>query len=159
MSEAERFSALLTRLRNGDESAARELVTRYEPLVRREVRLRLRDRRVGRVFDSMDVAQSVFATFFVRAAAGEYELGGPEDLVRLLVSVARNKLASAARKEYAEKRDVRRRAAPDSGICDRVPQSDPSPSRHVVAADLLNHVLAGLSAEERELVALRGDGL
>ena len=159
MSDAEQFSQLLARLRTGDESAARELVSKFEPLVRREVRLRLRDRRLGRAFDSMDVAQSVFATFFIRAAAGEYELGGPEDLVRLLVAVARNKLVSAARKEYAEKRDVRRHSAPDSGILDRVPKGGPSPSRHAAAADLLNHVLAGLSEEERQLVALRGEGL
>jgi RNA polymerase sigma-70 factor (ECF subfamily) len=157
--DPEAFDGLLARLRAGDEAAARELVTRYEPLVRREVRLNLRDRRLGRMFDSMDVAQSVFATFFVRAAAGEFDLAGPPDLVRLLVTVARNKLASAARKAYAEKRDVRRHAAPDSGVLDRVSEEVPTPSHHVAAADLLQQVIGRLGADDRVLVALRAEGL
>lgn len=159
MPDSDPFADLLARLRAGDEGAARELVTRYEPVVRREVRLGLRDRRLGRVFDSGDVAQSVFATFFVRAAAGQFDLESPNDLVRLLVTVTRNKLASAARKARAGKRDVRRQAAGDTGQFDRIAGADPSPSRQVAAADLLNHVLEHLTPDERALVALRAEGL
>lgn len=159
MAETATFTGLLERLRAGDEVAARELVAKYEPIVRREVRLNLRDRRLGRAFDSMDVAQSVFATFFVRAAAGEYEIDGPNALIRLLVTVARNKLASAARREYAGRRDVRRNAPADTGRLESVPKIEPSPSQQATAADLLNYVLAGLTPEEKELVSLRSQGL
>ena len=48
----------------------------------------------------MDVDQSVLASFFLRTAAGRYDLDGPDQLIRLLVRMTRNKLASAARKQY-----------------------------------------------------------
>jgi hypothetical protein len=68
------FRALILQERAGDERAAAELVGRYEPLIRREVRLTPVDARLRRVSDSMGYCQSVPADFFVRAAAGEYEL-------------------------------------------------------------------------------------
>ena len=33
--------------------------------------------RLRRLFDSMDISQSVFASFFIRAALGQYELDRP----------------------------------------------------------------------------------
>ena len=94
MPEEEEFLELLARVRAGDERAAEELVRCYEPLIRFEVRLRLTDPRVCRLFDSIDVCQSVLSSFFVRAAAGQYELDRPQQLVGLLVTMARNKVAS-----------------------------------------------------------------
>ena len=86
MSASDDFKELVGRMRAGDDDAAAELVRQYEPLIRREVRLRLEDRRLRRTFDSMDVCQSVLASFFVRAAAGQYDLDEPAQLVRLLVT-------------------------------------------------------------------------
>src|SRR5262245_38600265 len=102
------FGDAIHRIRSGDEAAAAELVRKYEPLIRREVRLHLEDQRLRRVFDSMDVVQSVLASFFIRTAAGEYDLDNPDQLTGLLVQMARNKLASAARKQYRQRRDARR---------------------------------------------------
>ena len=112
------FADFVRRIRAGDDAAAEELVRHYEPLIRREVRLRVEDDRLNRAFDSIDVSQSVLASFFVRAAVGEYDLESPEQLVRLLMTMARNKLASRARQERSQRRDVRRvasAAAADSG--------------------------------------------
>src|SRR5262245_28986230 len=97
MSALNAFTESMRRIRAGDEQAAAELVRQYEPLIRRAVRLRLEDQRLRRVFDSMDICQSVLASFFVRSAAGQYDLEQPEQLLNLLVRMARNKLASAAR--------------------------------------------------------------
>ena len=108
MSDQSTFGDFVRRIRAGDQTAAAELVHRYEPLIRREVRLRLEDQRLGRLFDSMDVCQSVLASFFLRTAAGEYDLDEPGQLVGLLVKMARNKLASAARRQSQQKRDHRR---------------------------------------------------
>ena len=91
MSEPNTFTDFIRRVRAGDAQAAAELVRRYEPLIRREVRLRLEDRRLARAFDSMDVCQSVLASFFVRTAAGQYDLEEPGQLVKLLARMARNK--------------------------------------------------------------------
>src|SRR5688572_5193627 len=87
------FDSLVARLRAGDAEAAAELVRHYEPAIRAAVRGRMADTRLRRLFDSMDVCQTVLASFFARAALGQYELNSADDLVRLLVSMARNKLA------------------------------------------------------------------
>lgn len=78
MSDRGPFAEFLRRIRAGDEHAAAELVRRYEPAIRLEVRLRLGDPRLRRVLDSMDICQSVLASFFVRAAVGQYDLERPE---------------------------------------------------------------------------------
>ncbi|HET6575527.1 MAG TPA: sigma-70 family RNA polymerase sigma factor [Fimbriiglobus sp.] len=151
------FAELMTRVRAGDADAAAELVRRYEPLIRREVRLRLEDRRLGRAFDSADVCQSVLASFFVRAAAGQYDLAAPEQLGRLLMQMARNKLASAARAQSRQKRD-HRRAAGDEAL-DLTAADEPSPSRVVAGRELLERFRALLTAEERQIADLRAEGL
>jgi len=151
------FSDFIRRVRAGDGQAAAEMVRRYEPLIRREVRLRTEDRRLERVFDSMDVCQSVLASFFVRTAAGQYDLDRPDQLVGLLVTMARNKLAATARQQYRQRRDTRRQAG--DGALDGRPAAGPSPSAEVAGRELLERFRAGLSDEERRLVELRNDGL
>jgi RNA polymerase sigma-70 factor (ECF subfamily) len=153
------FAALITRVRAGDEQAATELVRQYEPLIRREVRLRLEDRRMGRLFDSMDVCQSVLASFFVRAAVGQYDLDRPEQLIQLLVRMARNKLASAARRQHRQRRDHRRLAPGGAEGLDGVAAAGPSPSSLVAGKELLARARQSLNEEERQIAELRGQGL
>ncbi len=158
MPEATPFVELVRRVRAGDRDAATELVRRYEPLIRREVRLRLEDRRLGRLFDSMDVCQSVLKSFFVRTAAGQFDLDEPAHLVRLLVTMARNKLASEARRQHREKRDQRRQDANADGL-DAMAEREASPSRVIEARDLLNEVRGRLTDDERQLADLRTQGM
>jgi hypothetical protein len=49
------FAGFIRRSRAGDEQAARELVERYEPVIRREVKMRLRDPRLYRRLDWTDI--------------------------------------------------------------------------------------------------------
>jgi hypothetical protein len=51
MAHDDSFAEFIRRIRAGDDQAARELVERYEPVIRREVRLRLRDLRLASRFD------------------------------------------------------------------------------------------------------------
>src|SRR5437868_5414718 len=127
MAEGCPFLDLTRRVRAGDEAAAAELVRLYEPAIRRAARVRLVDPRLRRVFDSMDVCQSVLASFFVRAALGQYELDTPEQLLRLLATMARNKLANQANRQKADRRDYRR----VTGTSEDEGSPDPSPSRQV----------------------------
>ena len=157
MSESSSFTEFVQRIRSGDAQAAEELVRKYEKLVRREVRLQLEDDRLERLFDSMDVCQSVLKSFFVRSAAGQYDLADPGQLVGLLVSMARNKLASAARREHRQKRDNRRIAKGDALAV--VASADPSPSRVMAGRELLDEVRRHFSAEEQLLAELRSQGL
>jgi RNA polymerase sigma-70 factor (ECF subfamily) len=131
--------------------AAAELVRLYEPAVRRVVRMRLRDPRLRRVLDSTDVCQSVMASFFVRVAAGQFELNRPEQLLRLLSVMARNKLAGQARRGYVTRREVGDESAPGSALAD----PGPGPNQQVVWRDLLAAVRGRLSDEERQLADRR----
>jgi RNA polymerase sigma-70 factor (ECF subfamily) len=150
------FEGLMRRVRAGDQEAAAELVQRYEGAVRRAVRFRLADARLRPLLDSMDICQSVFASFFIRAATGQYELATPHQLVKLLVRMAHNKLTSQARRERAERRDRRRTEA--AGDAAHVPDAGPSPSQQASARELLDQVYRRLSPEERQLVELRNEG-
>src|SRR5262245_48065351 len=137
MTDVASFADFIQRIRAGDDQAAEELVRRYEPLIRREVRLRIEDERLNRAFDSMDVCQSVLASFFVRAATGEYDLDEPQHLVRLLVTMARNKLASKARLEHRQKRDNRRVKVTELEAMEELKDAKPSPSGILSARELL----------------------
>jgi RNA polymerase sigma-70 factor (ECF subfamily) len=157
MDEPDQFREFVRRLRGGDELAAAELVRRYEPLVRREVRLRLEDRSLARLFDSADVCQSVLASFLLRAAAGQYDLGRPEQLLKLLVTMARNKLASATRRQYRHRRGGGRRAGGPDAL-EGVAADEPTPSRMLAGRELLERLRAELSDEERRAADLRAQG-
>lgn len=158
MSAGSPFAEFLKRIRAGDSQAAEELVRKYESLIRRQVRLNLEDSRLSRVFDSMDVCQSVLKSFFVRTAAGQYDLDDPKELVRLLVRMAQNKLASAARNEHRKKRDQRRTATGDDAL-GGIAGATPTPSEVVEARDLLAETRRRLTPEERLLADLRGQEL
>ncbi len=157
MDEAETFQTLITKVRAGDEAAANELVRRYEPMVRRAARVRLTDPRLGRVLDSMDICQSVMASFFVRAALGQYDLNTPDQLMRLLATMARNKLANQAHGQRAQRRDARR---VDPGGLERgdIAARDATPSRQVAARELLDAARQRLGADELRLIERRQDG-
>ncbi len=158
MSASSSFQELMARIRSGDQEAATELVKRYEPAIRRAVRFRLTDARLGAVLDSMDICQSVLASFFLRAASGQYDLEDSGQLQKLLVSMARNKLAMQARHAQAQKRDNRRvvTGSPEEQGA-RAPAS--SPSSQIAAKELLQEAQRRLSDEERQLVEWRYQGL
>jgi RNA polymerase sigma-70 factor (ECF subfamily) len=151
------FPALIQRVRSGDESAAAELVRRYEPAVRRAIRYRLSDARLRRVCDSLDVCQAVLGSFFIRAAAGQYDLDTPQQLQKLLVVMARNKVAKQVQREKAARRDQRRRSAQPLDQ-QQLADPEPSPSRQVAARELLQELYRRLSPEERRLAEMRNEG-
>ncbi|HLJ93474.1 MAG TPA: sigma-70 family RNA polymerase sigma factor [Gemmataceae bacterium] len=152
------FQELLQRVRQGDEAAAVELLRRYEAPLRHIIHVRLVDARLRRLFDAEDICQSVLASFFVRAALGQYELNRPEDLLKLLAVMARNKLADKARRPSVERHADRRvplDELPDQAIASR----EGTPSQRVALQDLLSEARRRLSPDERHLLDLRDQGL
>jgi len=152
------YGEFIRRIRQGDERAAEELVRRYEAEIRLEVRgwLRLRNPALRRVFDSMDICQSVLASFFARAAVGDFDLGEPSQLIRLLVGMARKKVAQQARHHQRQRRDVRR--VGDGGLENEAAASQESPSRLASGRELLQKFRELLSDEERRIADLRARG-
>jgi RNA polymerase sigma-70 factor (ECF subfamily) len=158
MSDEIVFSHFIARIRAGDQRAAAELVTQYEPVIRREIRMNLHDRNLVRVFDSMDICQSVLASFFVRTAAGEYDIGTEVQLVGLLVDMARNKLISAARHEYTQRRDLRRRTGEAALDLDSIPDRDRPLDEQIDCRDLLCRIYDRMTPEELRISKLRSSG-
>ena len=159
MAESSEFAAFIRRIRAGDDQAARELVARYEPVIRRQVRVRLRDPRLASRFDCADVCQSAMASFFVRAAAGQFDLEQPDQLLRLLVVMARRKLAQQVRRHRAARRDYRRSEERDPDYLAGRTTASPSPSRLVAGRELLDEFRRRLTEEERQLADLRAQGV
>jgi RNA polymerase sigma-70 factor (ECF subfamily) len=149
------FAHFLRRVCAGDETAAAELVQRYEPALRLEVQLRLTDPKLRRLLDPADLCQSVLKSFFIRAAAGQFELDSQEKLTALLRTMARNKVAFEARKQKALRRDLRRDVSLGEG---ELLATDPSPSRLAIGRELLDALQSRLSAEERRMADLRSAG-
>ena len=157
MHDMNAFEGFIKRIRAGDSSAAEELIRLYEPLVRREVRMHLTDNRMARIYDSTDISQAVMVSFFLRAGDGQYEVNEPTDLVRLLVSMARNKLISSARKLLSEKRDGHRRDVEES-VLQQIPGIDETPSKVVSMLELVAKAREQLSEKERSMAELRSQG-
>ena len=149
------FAHFLRRVCAGDETAAAELVQRYEPALRLEVQLRLTDPKLRRLLDPADPCQSVLKSFFIRATTGQFELDSQEKLMALLRTMARNKVAFEARKQKALRRDLRRDVSLGEG---ELLATDPSPSRLAIGRELLDALQSRLSAEERRMADLRSAG-
>jgi RNA polymerase sigma-70 factor (ECF subfamily) len=152
-----RFEDLLQRVRAGEEEAAAEFVRVYEPHVRRVVRARLRIARLRRVADSSDFCQAVMGSFLVRAAMGQYEVAGSDELRNLLGRIARNKVADLVRR-------------PEYRVC-AVPVAAPGvtgvepivvgggPASRLAWNELLQAGRDRLSERERQVSELRAQGL
>ena len=150
------FAELIHRVSAGDQQAAARLVRDFEPVVRRVLRARLRHARARREFDSMDICQSVLAIFFVRVAAGQYDLKKPEELVKLLLTMSRNKLSEKIRRQHRQRRDTRRTVGGVEELA--LAGRDPTPSSVVAGKELLEEARQRLSQEERQLIDLRHEG-
>jgi hypothetical protein len=92
------FSELFERVRQGDSDAAYFIVRRYESAIRVAVRSRLLDPALKSQLNSMDVCQSVLISFFIRAAAGAFDLQEQRQLVALLMKMAHNRVPGSRRR-------------------------------------------------------------
>jgi RNA polymerase sigma-70 factor (ECF subfamily) len=158
-SDGDSYAEFIRRVRQGDELAAEELVRRYEAEIRIEVRawLRLRNPALRRVFDSMDICQSVLASFFARAAVGDFDLDEPPQLIRLLVGMARKKVSEQARHHQRQRRDIRR--VGDQDPDERIAAgSEHTPSRLASGRELLEKFRELLTDDERKIADLRAKG-
>jgi RNA polymerase sigma factor (sigma-70 family) len=156
---SEDFTALMSRVQSGDPDAAAELIRLYENDIRMEVRVRLRvqDGRVRRMFDSMDITQSVLGSFFAGVAAGRYAPEQPQQLFALLVTMTRNKLLTHVRDQRRQRRDIRRVQSFDPETCD-IHAHGESPSQVVSGRELLGEFRKRLTDPERQLAERRGQG-
>jgi hypothetical protein len=155
MDQESSFGELLLRVRRGETAAAETLVRRYESAI--AVRTRLLDPALRRHFDSVDICQSVLASFFLRAATGQFDLKDSSQLVALLCKMAQNKVAMHARRHMQACRDVRRVVSPADGSIDG-PSSAPQPDRVAIGRETLDRAYAMMDAQVRDIADRRVEG-
>lgn len=153
MTDSASDASLVRRLRRGSADAATLLYFRYCDHLISLCAGRIGPELAPRV-DADDVVQSVFRTFFRRAARGEYEVPDGSDLWKLLLVIALNKMRSLATHHRAARRDVGR--TPQELSPSAEPASDDEALR--VLKMTVEEVLGRLPEEHRLIVERRIEG-
>jgi RNA polymerase sigma-70 factor (ECF subfamily) len=94
------------RLRGGSQDAATQLYLRYAHRLRALARTKFAPDLARRV-DVDDIVQSVFGSFFRGASRGDYDVPAGEELWKLFLVIALNKIRAKGAYHRAAKRDVR----------------------------------------------------
>ncbi len=100
-------ASLLRRIQSGHQSAATELYLRYAERLGSFATAKTGSHLVSRV-DPESIVQSVFRSFFRRAQDGQYHVAPGEELWKLLLVIALNKIRTAATFHHAQRRDSRK---------------------------------------------------
>lgn len=146
---------LLARFRAGDEDAALQLYFRY---ANRLLRLTSKETSedLGSRFDPEDIVQSVFRTFFRRAATGQYEAPEGDELWKLLLVMALNKLRTRSSFHRARKRDVRKTQSIESNEA-RLDSASQEEAKNVLRLSI-EEIIEQQPDSHRDVIRLRIDG-
>ena len=142
------FEHLMDQIRLGSQEAAWDLVERYSAQVQAVVRRRLTpDLRVH--FDSMDLVQAVWKSFFVAKSIHAFE--SSQELVAFLISIARNKVTDARRQTHYRRCDVARNVPLPAGLA----SSEPTPSKVAVARECWFEMIDRLTSLDRTIIEMK----
>jgi RNA polymerase sigma-70 factor (ECF subfamily) len=108
--------------------------------------------------DPDDIVQSVFRTFFRRVVRGQYDVPEGEDLWKLFMIIALNKIRSAATFHRAAKRDVRATAAALTDLATEPFLACPDDTALTTLRLVIDELLGALPESLRAIVALRIEG-
>jgi RNA polymerase sigma-70 factor (ECF subfamily) len=159
MATEDSFVEVIGRLQAGDKVAAEAVFNRFASqlvvLARKRLNTRLRQK-----VDEEDVVQSVFKSFFVRHADGQFTLENWNSLWGLLIRITLRKCNRwSERFQAGGGRDLGKEVSPapatDSVAAWEAVARDPSPSEAAVLAETIEKLLEGFSDKEREIVTLR----
>lgn len=154
------ISVFISRIRSGDEEAARELLRRYEAKVRLVVRRQLPKLLRSR-FDSLDFLQSVWGSFFHRVRTGPTDIEDEPNLVAFLAWAARNKVVDQYRRSSSRKHDMRREEPLwEGGGSARDLEASPveTPSQIVQAQETLERLQELVPKNRRRVLELKAEG-
>src|SRR4051794_13284001 len=149
--------SLLRRVQRGQADASTALFLRYAKRLH-AIATSQSSEELARRVDPEDIVQSVFRTFFRRASQGHYAVPDGEEIWKLLLVIALNKVRATGAFHRAAKRDVRRTAG--GPAFDRAVES--RPGRDGPALETLRMVieelLEGLPEAHRRIIELRIEG-
>ena len=146
--------SLLRRFRSGDQEAATQIYLRYAHRLRALAQVQC-GKDLGQRLDADDIVQSVFRSFFRVAREGFYYVPAGEELWKLLLVMALNKIRAQGAYHRAAKRDVGQTAGGD--------HLEAAPTRHddeafAVLQMVVAETLEQLPKVVRTIVELRIEG-
>jgi RNA polymerase sigma-70 factor (ECF subfamily) len=148
---------LLRRLRGGNDQAATDLYLRYAHRLHALARARCSSD-LARLVEAEDIVQSVFSSFFRGVNQGCYDVPVGEDLWKLLMVIALNKIRAKGNFHRAAKRDVRLtssgQGADDIDFQGEAPDGAPFAFLQLVIDETVQH----LTETHRPIVLLRIEG-
>jgi RNA polymerase sigma factor (sigma-70 family) len=164
MSDAEKpeVEELLRRVRTGDHAAAGELWVRFEPEIRRTLRVRLWQSGLRGREETEDRLQSVALLFFDRLDRGKLdqrldELESPEELLNLLKKMARGKFVDWIRRYSAQRRGEQKKRSLGA-LAVEPPADDTRASQALQHEELLQNARALLDENEQRIAELLRTG-
>ena len=153
------FELLMNQVRDGSDSAAWDLVEQYGPYVLRAVRRNIRHE-IRAKFDSQDFAQAVWTSFF-DCSNQMRQVERPEQLVRLLATMARNKVIDEGRKRDTKRYCVKNETSMNDLTHESnqgLKSKDPTPSQLAIVREKWEQVLDGQPSHYRRIAQLKLSG-
>lgn len=162
MSEDYPFAEVMQRLRAGDQDAATHVFRRFADRLICLARGRL-DPIIRAKVDPEDVMQSVFRSFFLRHAEGQFQLENWDNLWGMLVVLTVRKCGRRIGYFQAACRDVQRERPPRISIADtdlnwELMSNEPTPAEAAMLTETVEQVMRRLDGRERQILALRLQG-
>jgi RNA polymerase sigma-70 factor (ECF subfamily) len=149
--------SLLRRFRGGHPDAATELYLRYVGRLQALATSQSSPDLARRV-DPEEIVQSVFRTFFRRANLGHYSVPDGEEIWKLLLVIALNKVRASGAYHRAAKRDIRRTSGGEA--YDRAIESSPGGDEGALNTlrIVIEELLQGQSEANRKMIEMRIEG-
>jgi RNA polymerase sigma-70 factor, ECF subfamily len=149
--------SLMKRLRMGSEDAATQIYLRYAHRLRALARAQSSPE-LARCVDADEMVQSVFGSFFRGARNGYYDVPVGDELWKLFLVIALNKIRAKGAFYHAAKRDVRMTTG---GAllekCPEIAQDDSSAALNHLQLTI-EEAMQSLPDKHREIVSLRIEG-
>ncbi|MFT3883641.1 MAG: sigma-70 family RNA polymerase sigma factor [Gemmatales bacterium] len=142
--------SLLVELHKGQDDAATQLYLRYADRLRSLASKQTAGDLRTRV-DPEDIVQSVFRTFFRRAAEGHYQVPEGEELWKLFLVIALNKIRTTGAWHHAAKRDSRATVGNDAIAEGQTEDETPLTILNMV----IEEMLAEMPESTREIIKQR----
>lgn len=147
--------SLMRRLRLGSEGAATQIYLRYGHRLRALARAQSSPQ-LARCIDADDIVQSVFGSFFRGARKGFYKVPAGEELWRLFLVIALNKIRAKGAYYLAAKRSAR--LTLDGSALTRCTVANDDAAAFTCLKLTIDEALEALPDGQRDLVLLRMEG-
>jgi RNA polymerase sigma-70 factor, ECF subfamily len=156
-SEAVSDGSLLRRIQGGQHDASTELYLRYAQRLHALV-VAQSSKDLARVVDAEEIVQSVFRTFFRRASRGHYSVPEGEEMWKLLLVIALNKVRAAGTYHRAAKRDVRQTKGGEAFETAISSEASQDESALAILKMVIDELLEGMPVANRRIIELRIEG-